>query len=172
MWFCFQCRDNFETTREEAKSLMEKMLEVRGPVIICCKAFFCCAYLFLIDIVSMLVISGASFLQQLCNLPCFDMPSVLWCCWLGGRQGIRPVKNWVVRYWHGYLYGARCKWFAYGPADSTATPSSLALLKSRMVYLSGAGLPRLFWKKRPSVYLCHVPSLTTCIFRTMVIIED
>jgi len=24
------------------------------------------------------------------------LPSVLWCCWLGGRKGIRPVKNWVV----------------------------------------------------------------------------
>ena len=23
-------------------------------------------------------------------------PSVLWRCWLGGRKGIRPVKNWVV----------------------------------------------------------------------------
>jgi len=21
------------------------------------------------------------------------VPSVLWCCWLGGRKGIRPVKN-------------------------------------------------------------------------------
>jgi len=68
-------------------------------------------------------------------------------CWLGGRKGIRPAKNWVARYWHGYLSGARCKWFAYGPADATATPSSLAPLKSRMVYLSGAGLPRLSWKK-------------------------
>jgi len=28
---------------------------------------------------------------------------------------------------------ARCKWFAYGPADATATPSSLASLKSRSV---------------------------------------
>jgi len=28
-----------------------------------------------------------------------------------------------------------------------ATPSSLASLKSRMVYLSGAGIPRLSWKK-------------------------
>jgi len=27
----------------------------------------------------------------------------------------------------------------YGPADATATPSSLAPVKSRMVYLSGAG---------------------------------
>jgi len=38
-------------------------------------------------------------------------------------------------YWHGYLSGARCKLFAYGPADVTATPSSLAPVKSRMVYL-------------------------------------
>jgi len=36
---------------------------------------------------------------------------------------------------------------AYGPADVTATPSSLAPVKSRMVYLSGAGLSRLSWKK-------------------------
>jgi len=24
---------------------------------------------------------------------------VLWRCWLGGRKGIRPVKNWVVGFW-------------------------------------------------------------------------
>ena len=34
----------------------------------------------------------------------------------------------VVSYWRGYVSGARCKWFAYGPADATATPSSLASL--------------------------------------------
>jgi len=48
------------------------------------------------------------------------LPSVLWRCWLGGRKGIRPVKNWVVGCWRGYLSGARCR-FAYGPADVTAT---------------------------------------------------
>ena len=48
------------------------------------------------------------------------VPSVLWRCWLGGRKGIRPVKNWVVRCWRGYLFGARCR-LAYGPADATAT---------------------------------------------------
>jgi len=37
--------------------------------------------------------------------------------------------------------------FAYGPADTTATPSYFASLKFGMVYLSGAGLPRLSWKK-------------------------
>jgi len=33
-----------------------------------------------------------------------------------------------------------------GPADATATPSSLAPVKSRMVYLSGVNLPSLSWK--------------------------
>jgi len=35
----------------------------------------------------------------------------------------------------------------HGPADATATPSSLASLKPRMVYLSGACLSRLSWKR-------------------------
>ena len=48
------------------------------------------------------------------------MPSVLWCCWLGSRKGIQPVKNWVVGCWHGYVSGSRYR-FAYGPADATAT---------------------------------------------------
>ena len=50
---------------------------------------------------------------------------MLWRCWLGVRQGIQAVKTWVMRCWHGYLSGTKCKWFAYGPADATATPSSL-----------------------------------------------
>jgi len=66
---------------------------------------------------------------------------------VGRQEGHPACKNWAVRYWPGYLSGARCKWFAYGPADATPTPSSLAPVKSRMVYLSGAGLPRLFWKR-------------------------
>ena len=32
----------------------------------------------------------------LLSTSCSFLPSVLWCCWLGGRKGIRPVKNWVV----------------------------------------------------------------------------
>jgi len=47
-------------------------------------------------------------------------PSVLWRCWLGGRKGIPPVKNWALGCWYGYLAGARCR-LAYGPADATAT---------------------------------------------------
>ena len=42
---------------------------------------------------------------------------------LVGRQERHPAcKNWVMRYWRGYLSGVRWKWFAYGPADATATP--------------------------------------------------
>jgi len=37
------------------------------------------------------------------------VPSVLWRCWLGGRKGNRPVKNWVVGCWRGYLSGAICR---------------------------------------------------------------
>ena len=48
------------------------------------------------------------------------LPSVLWRCWLGSRKGIRPVKNWVVGCWCGYLSGARCR-LAYVPLDATAT---------------------------------------------------
>ena len=64
-------------------------------------------------------------IKVICNLfvvvmCCSVVPSVLWHCWLGGRKGIRPVKNWAVGCWHGCLSGARCR-LAYGPADATAT---------------------------------------------------
>ena len=84
--------------------------------------------------------------NYLCIMIKTPLPSVLWRCWLGGRKGIWPVKNWVVRYWHGYLSAAMCKWFAYGPADATATPCSLASLKCRLVLLFDTGIPRLSWK--------------------------
>jgi len=63
------------------------------------------------------------------------------------QKGCLVCKNWVMRYLCGYLSGARCKWFVYGPADATATLSFFVKLKSGMVYFSGAGLPRLSWKK-------------------------
>ena len=30
--------------------------------------------------------------------------SAIWRCWLGGRKGIRPVKNWVVGCWRGCVW--------------------------------------------------------------------
>jgi len=69
----------------------------------------------------------------------------------GGLQCFDTVgwaKKWVIRWWQlGYLSGARCKWFVYGPADATATSSSLGSLKSTPVepfwcQLSGVVLER------------------------------
>ena len=77
---------------------------------------------------------------------CFSAFSTLTLL-VGRQEGHTACKNWVMRYWRGYLSGVRCKWFAYGLADATATPSSLAPVKSTMVYLSGASLPSFSWKK-------------------------
>jgi len=43
--------------------------------------------------------------------------------------------------------GVRCKRFAYGAADATATPSFLVSLKFRLVYSLWCQLPRLSWKR-------------------------
>ena len=66
--------------------------------------------------------------------------SVLWCCWLRSKKGIRHVKNWVVGRWHGYLSGARCR-LAYSPADATATHCLLLQWNPDWFYLSGTGSP-------------------------------
>jgi len=56
----------------------------------------------------------------------YFLPSVLWHCWLGGRKGIRPVKT----EWWGtgvvICLERSANLFACGPANATATPSSLA----------------------------------------------
>jgi len=59
------------------------------------------------------------------------VPSVLWRCWLGGRKGIWPVKNWVVGCWRGYMSGSRGR-FAYGPVMQLSITISCSS-KSRLV---------------------------------------
>ena len=56
------------------------------------------------------------------------LPSVHWYCWLGIRKSIRPVKKWLMGCWCGYLSAARCRLFAYGPADASAFPIPCHLL--------------------------------------------
>ena len=53
---------------------------------------------------------------------------MLWHCWLGVKKSIQLVKHWMMSCWRDYLSGVRCKWSAYGPADATGIPSSLASL--------------------------------------------
>ena len=47
--------------------------------------------------------------------------------WVSGRA-FWPVKNWVMRCWCGYVSGARCRLFAYGPADATASQNPISRL--------------------------------------------
>jgi len=59
------------------------------------------------------------------------MLSVLWHCWLGGRKGIWPVKNWAVGCWCDYLSGARCRRIC--PSSCHCHSLSLASVKSRLI---------------------------------------
>jgi len=81
--------------------------------------------------------------QSLYTVYCI-MPSVLWRCWLCGRKGIWPVKNWGVGCWHDYLSGARCR-VAYGPVDATAT----------FLVPAHPGSPPQRAVKRACVCVCH-----------------
>ena len=54
---------------------------------------------------------------------------------VGRQEGHPACKNRVVRCWHGYLSGARCR-LAYGPADASATHNVSCLF-----YLSCTGSP-------------------------------
>ena len=56
----------------------------------------------------------------------------------------------VMGCWCRYLSGARCRLFAYGPADTSAITKPhhlLPHLNPDWFYLSGIGLPRLSWKR-------------------------
>ena len=62
------------------------------------------------------IVYHSQFFSDLCGICAFSALTLL----VGQQEGIRPVKNWVVGCWHGYLSGERCR-LAYGPADATAT---------------------------------------------------
>ena len=79
---------------------------------------------------------------------------MLWCCWLGGRKGIQPVKNWVVECWRGCLgWGADLHMSQQMPLPLTISCFS----KSRLV-LPFLVLPvwtNSKWAvKRLCVYIC------------------
>jgi len=59
---------------------------------------------------------------------CLQLPSVLWCCWLGGRKGIRPLKKlnvgvlaWLsvwceVQVWISPSW-CQCNWLSFAAAN-------------------------------------------------------
>ena len=75
-------------------------------------------------------ICGTACSVYLCRW--FALPPVLWCCWLGGRKGIQPVKH---------LSGEVLAWLSvWGKVQTCIWPSwchchslSLAPAKSRLV---------------------------------------
>jgi len=44
---------------------------------------------------------------------------------LVGRQEGHPACKKLSGFWHGHLSGVRCRLFAYGPADATASPNPI-----------------------------------------------
>jgi len=105
-----------------------------------------------------------TFLLYKCALVTFFIKGYLtwldltWCCWLGSRKGMWPVKNWVVGCWSGYLSGARCR-FAYAQLMSLSLTVSCSS-KSRLVlpsWLADCTTGRTFGT------VCHLLSVTFCI---------
>ena len=76
---------------------------------------------------------------------------------VGWQEGDTACKNWVVRYWHGYLSVARCKWFAYGPADVTATASFFCASKIQNGLPFWCWLTQESWKKGHSMDVVLYP---------------
>ena len=56
---------------------------------------------------------------------------VLWCCWLGGRKGIRPVKT----EWWGAGVVVCLELGADGPADATATHWRFSKIQISFIFL-------------------------------------
>ena len=89
------------------------------------------------------------------------MPSVLWRCWLGGRKGIRPVKN---------LSGGVLAWLSvWSEMQTCIWPSwyhcyslSLASVKSRLVLPFWYRLTRVVPEKGPlNVCVCVCVCVST-----------
>jgi len=90
---------------------------------------------------------------------------------LGGRKGIRPVKNWEVGCWCGCLSGARCR-LAYGPADATSTHlSCFSKIQIGFTFLVPAhlGSPGKRAIKRACIYAARV-LLWDCPFWDSIVI--
>jgi len=94
---------------------------------------------------------------------------VLWRCWLGGRKGIRLVKNWVVGCWHGCLgWGADLHIAQQMPLPLTVSCSSksrlvLPLLVLPFWYLLTRVVPDKFQKSSKTVVLCVFCLFLVCL---------
>ena len=81
-------------------------------------------------------------------MPSVLMPSVLWRCWLGGREGIRPVKKQsggVLAWSSVWSEVQTCIWPSWCHCHSL----SLAPVKSRLVLPFWYRLTQVVLEKRP-----------------------
>jgi len=53
----------------------------------------------------------------------------------GHQEEHTACKNFAMRHWCGYLSGARCRLFAYGPADATASQNLIILIQTAFTFL-------------------------------------
>ena len=124
------------------------------PYLLFCENFFCIWHDCVIAVLSNIRVPSVLW-----------MPSVLWHCWLGGRKDIRPVKNWVVRCWRGYLSGARC-----GLAYAQLMPLPLAVscfskiqIGFTLLVPAHPGSPGKRAVKRVCVCVCVCVCLSVCL---------
>ena len=91
-----------------------------------------------------------------CVVIAFNALTLLVVC-----QEVHPAcKNWVMRCWCGCLSGARCRLFAYGPADATASPRPH--LSSSLVLPFWYWLTQVVLEKRP-LNGCSSSNILCCI---------
>jgi len=106
------------------------------------------------------------------NNCCDFCASVLWRCWLGGRKGIRPIKNWLVGCWRGYLCGADLHMAQLMPLPLTVSCSSKIQIGFAFLVRAHPGSPGKgplngcvcvccdFW----TAWSCIISQLKCCFF--------
>ena len=93
-----------------------------------------------LDLLEQEIVSGSGISWPICK----SAPkhwSKITLMLLGIRKSIQSVK---IKWWG--LFGARCRWFAYGLADVLPSHHLLPHLNPEWFYLSDAGFSRLSWK--------------------------
>jgi len=70
------------------------------------------------------------------------LPSVLWCCWLGGRKGIRPVKN-MGGWWRWTLVSPD----GVAPSRMVGVSASVNLTLHHKVQKFSSGTGSLGWSR-------------------------
>ena len=101
--------------------------------------------------------NGAMLTTYLFKYTLCIKPSVLWRCWLGGRKGIRPVKNWAVRSWCGICLeqGADLHMAQLMPSPLTVSCFSKIQIGFSFLVLAHPGSPGQRAIKRVCVYTLH-----------------